>query len=112
MAHTFTLSAEHAATRFTTRANKGDASTYSFDLNAVSDDDGAVSAVVWSVESGSAAISNETLAANVAGATVTVPDEGKNRIKLTVTMANRTLILWLTIVTEYDDCVDDYGRCS
>jgi hypothetical protein len=112
MAKKFTLSAERAATHFTTRTNKSDASTYSFDLNAVADEDGAVTAVLWAVKSGNAAVSNEALASNIASATVTVADEGKSMIELTVTMASRTLIIWLTIIADDNVFIDDYARCS
>ncbi len=68
---------------------EGEATQYSVDWNVkVSKLSTTVNSVAWSVESGSALVSGETLASNVATALVTTDSVDCSLIKLTATFAD------------------------
>ncbi len=68
---------------------KGEAWTYTIDWTVTAGRLGtSVSSVVWSVDSGSATISGEALASNVASALITTSQSGCAMIKVVATLAD------------------------
>ncbi len=68
---------------------KGEAFNYAIDWAVFADRfNTSVSSVVWSVDSGSATISGDTLSSNLASALVTTDTPGCAMIKLVATMAD------------------------
>lgn len=89
-----------------------DAKTYQIDFSAWADDNHNISSVVWSTESGDAAISGEALSSNVASALITFGSVGKNLIKVKGTTASSEVyVVWIEILAKDPtlDFVDDYG---
>ena len=70
-----------------------------------------VSSVVWSVENGSAAISNEALASNSASATVTTNSTECSLIKLKATLADGQIdVHYFKVRVNQPICVNDGAR--
>ena len=69
------------------RAIEGQAQPLEVDFSGLADDIGALTGATWTVKSGNAAISNTSLASNVARATVTTADRGDSMIEVVGTNA-------------------------
>jgi len=70
-------------------SKKGQAKVYTVDGNVVASElSTSVQTAVWSVDEGSATISNQALSDNIASATITTPSEGCALIKVLVTFAD------------------------
>ncbi len=88
------------------------AETVKFDFDPWSDDNGAVSAVIWTVESGDAAISNTSLASNIAQSVITTSQIGASLIKIEATAGNNKYIAWLRVkAKDVQLPQEDYGLC-
>ncbi len=88
------------------------AETVQFDFSPWADDNGNVSAVTWTVKSGEAAISNESLASNVASALITTTEQGKSLIQLKVTAGNNIYVTHLEVKAKDPRLPqNDYGLC-
>lgn len=82
---------------------KGEATNYSVDWGVKAGRLGtSVSSVVWAVESGSATITSEALASNIASATVTTGSEDCSLIKLTATLADSQIDVYFFKVKALD----------
>ena len=94
-------------------AFKGGAEPVSVDFSPWEDDNGTVTAVDWSVESGQADVSGEALTASVATAVVTTSESGVSLIKLTAT-AGSNIGVFLIEVRAKDPQIQsvDYGMCN
>lgn len=95
---------------------KGDIKKHSIDFSAWADDNAAVSGVVWTVESGQASISNETLANNVSQITITTTEAGYSSIKAVATDGTHSEAIYIKLRCKDPQVfrgVDDYGfvRC-
>lgn len=76
---------------------KGDVKALSVDFSPWAEDNSDVSTVTWSVESGNAAISSETLTSNVASALITTSEAGHSMIKLLATDGTHTEAVYIHI---------------
>ena len=86
--------------------------TVSVDFSPWAEDNGTVSAVTWTLESGSAGISGENLASNVATAQITTSDTGGSMIKLKATGTNDTKVIYFRVYAkDPHQYSDDYGLC-
>jgi len=88
-------------------SRKGAATHYEVDYSVLVGRLGTtVSTVTWSVESGSATISGETLASGVASALITTGSEDCSLIKLEAVLADgQTDVFFFKIKTEDPKCV-------
>ena len=77
---------------------KGDARTVTVNCAPWSDDNSAVTTATWSVESGQATISSESLASNVATAIITTATEGTSMLKLKITDGTNTKSIYIRSV--------------
>lgn len=92
---------------------EGGAETIRFDYSGWADDNGTVTSVTWTLDSGDAAISSESLSSNVASALITTSSEGRSLIKIAATDGTNIDIQWLDISSK--DMMlqsDDYGLCT
>lgn len=77
---------------------EGQAETVNINLGPWEEDNDSVSSVTWSLEQGSASISNENLSSSVASAVITGNSDGKSLIKVTFTTSgNSVLIHYLSV---------------
>jgi len=84
--------------------------TYSLDFSPWAEDNNTVTTVTWTTKSGQAAISGEALAANVASAQVSLPNEGGNLIQVKAETGAETYIVYLDILAKDPQRItDDYG---
>ncbi len=87
----------------------GEAKNYSIDGAALAAQKStSVSAAAWSVEAGTASVSGEVLASDIATALITTTDEGCALIKVKLTMADSQVInVYLKINIKEPDCSGD-----
>lgn len=97
MSKDFVITAENNQKEFRHDVLKGNAVTYTFDLNPWVEFNSTVTSVVWVVKSGQGVISGEALASNVASALVTLGEEGITRIEITATTATEVYVTQLNI---------------
>jgi len=91
---------------------KGDIKTHSVDFSSWADDNSDVTGVTWTVESGQAAISNETLANNVSTITVTTTESGYSMLKAVATDGTNSEAVYIRMRAKDPQAisaVDDYG---
>ena len=94
-------------------AFKSGAETITVDYSPWSDDNGSVTAVAATVKAGQAAISNESLSANVKQMTIMTAESGASMIKLSATAGNNTHISYIYILAKDPDShSEDYGICA
>jgi len=93
-------------------AFKDGVETVQFDFSPWAEDNGTVSSVTWTVESGSAGISGQALASNVASAQITTSDTGGSMVKLKATGMNDTKCIYLRVYAKDPmQHSNDYGLC-
>lgn len=112
MARTYVITAQHnPLDGFKDTLTKGDKRKYSFDFSPWAEDNNTISAVTWTVESGSATISAEALSSNVATALITVADTGRSIIKIAADTGTEQYIVWLNVFVRDPsyEYVNDYG---
>ena len=92
---------------------QGDVKALSVDFSTWADDNAAVTSVVWSVESGQAAISAQSLANNVASALITTTTAGSSMIKLLATDGTHSEAVYIRVMCKDPQTTtsDDYGLC-
>lgn len=93
-------------------AFKGGAEAVEFDFSAWADDNGTVTAVTWTLKSGQAAISGQTLTSNVASALITTSEQGASLVQIVATAGSNKYVANLEIRAkdpEYPS--QDYGLC-
>lgn len=69
------------------KAVKGQTQPVVVDFSAIADDIGALTGATWTVQSGNATISGESLTSNVASANITTADAGDSMIEVKGTNA-------------------------
>lgn len=110
----FVITAEGCPKVFQANAVINDAEKAEFDFSPWADDDNNddVTAVSWSVESGTAAISGEALANNVASAVLTFSSAGRALIKAIATAGTQTFVAYLDVlIRDPQVCANDYAPC-
>lgn len=86
------------------------AETINFDYSSWAQVNGTVTTVAVTVESGEAAVSNESLTSNVKSFVVTTSQTGKSLIKLAATAGNNIDVQWLEVAAkDINYPADDYG---
>lgn len=105
------ITSEDNPKRYYDRAFVGDARTYSFDFSQWAEENNNVTAVTFEVVAGSAGITGETLASNVATALITTSEITGVLIKITATTGTEIYVAYLDIIvkdpkTQFND---DYG---
>jgi hypothetical protein len=91
-------------------AFKSGSDTVQIDFSPWAEENGAVTAVSWTVESGQAGVSDKTLSSNVAEALITTSEVGGTVIKLVATAGNIEYPLYLDVYTKDPKrYVNDYG---
>lgn len=94
-------------------AFKGESEDIRFDFSPWEDDNGTVTSVVWTVQSGQASVSNEALASSVASADVSNSEAGSSFIKIVATAGNNIIRLNLRVVSkDPEQRINDYGICG
>lgn len=82
------------------RTVKAEALPVTVDFSAWSEDNGAVMTATWTVKSGSAAVSGQALASNVASAVVTTANAGGSLIEVKGAGATHTKIFNVRVVAK------------
>ena len=92
---------------------KGDVKALSVDFSPWADDNSAVTTATWTVESGQATISAQSLSANIAIALVTTSTAGSSMIKILATDGTRSEAVYIKVKCKDPHTVtsDDYGFC-
>lgn len=113
MATDFFISAENNVQKFVDVTFKDAVVKYSFDFSAWADDNATITSVTWTVKSGAAAVSSESLTSNVATALVTFGNQGGNLIQIkAVTASNGTYVAYLDVLSKNPTMgTNDYGLC-
>lgn len=94
-------------------AMKDGVETVQFDFSPWAEDNGNVSAVTWTVESGNAGVSGEALASNVASAQITTSNQGGSMIRLKAVGTTDTKVINLRVYAKDPrQAADDYGFCT
>lgn len=94
-------------------AMKDGIETVQFDFSPWAEDNGTVSSVTWTTESGSAGISGEALSANVASAQITTSSQGGSMIRLKAVGITDTKVINLRVYAKDPrQAADDYGFCT
>lgn len=109
---TFYVTTETRQQEYELLAMEGDDQAVNFDFSPWAGDNGAVSSVTWSVESGQAAVDGEALASSVASARITTSQTGKSLIKISATDGTHTKVVFLKVHCKepYTSAIDtDYG---
>ena len=92
---------------------KGDVKSLSVDFNPWADDNGTVTSVTWSVESGNATIGTEALSSNVASSIITTSESGNSMIKLVATDGTHSEAVYIKVLTKDPQSIysvtTDYG---
>lgn len=86
----------------------GETESVEFDFSPWEADNGSVTGVTWTVESGSAAVSGEALASSVASASITTASEGWSLIKITATGTNVFPIYLRVLCRDPKEFIRDY----
>lgn len=76
----------------------GDVVTHRLDFNPWADDNGTVTSVTWTVESGSASIAGSALSSNTASTRVTTTDADSGIIKAVATDGTRSKAIYIYYV--------------
>lgn len=111
MATDFVVTATRNQQIFKDVGFKDGAIKYSFDFGPWADDNGSITSVTWTVKAGSATISGDALAGNVATALVTFGDTGATLIQIkAVTASSGTYIAYLDVLAKDPQSgTSDYG---
>jgi len=96
---------------YTRILGKGEAETIKFDLKPLEEDIGTVNSVTWTVKSGQAAVSGESLSSSIASALITVSEVGRSRIEVQFTDGTEIAVRTLFIRAREPQTTanDDYG---
>ena len=112
MTVSFTLASRNKVSTFSDNAHKGDVTNYTLDCSPWAEDNGAMVTAVWTVETGGASISNQTLVSGIAAARVTFNERGYVQLSLLASTATASKKVYLNILVD-DETLrgDDYGQC-
>lgn len=98
---------------FRDNISKGDAVTYSIDFTPWQEANSNISSVTWTVESGNAAVSGQSLTSGVASALITFADSGRSLISILATTATQKKKTWLEVrAIDREVYAADYGLVS
>lgn len=110
MATEFYITADNSKQKFEDLTYKGQAKTYSFDFTAWVEDNNDISSVTWTVKSGNAAVSGQSLTSNVASALIGFTDSGRSLIEIKATTSSEVMIANLDVVCrDLNATNEDYG---
>lgn len=107
---TYVITAQNPIQRYQIGLESDQIATLEFDLrpwlNGV-----AISSVTWETTDGDASISGQTESSGVIHAEISVPNEGRSDVRITVSDGTRSLILWVNIITRSAalQFLSDYG---
>ena len=93
---------------------KGDIKKHTFDFSSWVDDNGTVTSVTWTVESGQVTITSEALASNVNTLVLTTNEPGTSMIKGIATDGTHSEVIYVRIKTKDPQAlwvIPDYGLC-
>ena len=107
----FVVTALDNPDRFTARESVGGADTYSVDFSPWAEDNSALTGATWTVESGTATVTGQALASNVASALVSFPQAGSVLLKLTPATSGAVPLTWVQIAVRDPQAaaVKDHG---
>ena len=91
---------------------RGDVKAHSIDFSPWAEDNGTVTAVTWTVESGEGSIGGEALSSNVASIRLTTSEAGMSMIKASATEGTHTEVVYIKIRCRDPhalSAVPDYG---
>ena len=111
--YSFIVTANRRKQIFKLLSFKGMTETVTVDYSPWADDNGAVTSVTVSVESGQATVANESIASNVKSMTIACSQEGASMLKLTSGGAGNPVDIQYIYVYCKDPTAitDDYGLC-
>lgn len=116
MTVSFTLATKTKVDSFRDTASIGDVVKYEIDCTPWQDDNDTITSAQWTNDAGSSpGITNPQLASGIVSAFVNFTQAGTQRIKITLTTATRTKVMWLEVkVKDPSRCGygDDYGLGS
>lgn len=89
----------------------GDKLSYSVDFKAWAEQNAAVTTVTWTVESGNASVSGQSVSSSVATATIDFADAGRSLISVRgETAGGLKKTMWLDFMAaDEENPTDDYG---
>lgn len=91
-------------------AFEGQAQVVQFELGAWEDVNGTVTSATWTLKSGSAGISGESLSSSVASALITTSQSGRSMIKVELTAGSNTEVVHFEVFAKDPEVVtEDYG---
>ena len=106
----YVITTENNPQIFKDANNKGAAIAYSFDFSPWSEDNSAITTATWTIKSGQAAITNETLSSNVASALITLDEIGSTLIEVKADTGTEIYVTFLDILArDQNRIVNDYG---
>lgn len=112
MSTDFVVSAKNNPTRLQSNVSKGDAELYTIDFTPWQEDNDTIISTTWTLESGDAAITGQSLVSGVASALVTFTNSGRNMVSVLATTATAKKKAWIEILARDQQLsVDDYGAC-
>lgn len=82
------------------RTSKADQEPVTVDFEPWAEDRGALASATWSVESGNATISNESLSGSVASAEITTAERGMSLIRVLGANATYQKAVWIRVSAE------------
>jgi len=92
---------------------KSQTETYTVDYSPWSDDNGTVTTVTLSLESGQASIGNESLTSNIKTFTIQTAETGASMLKLSATAGNNVDVMYLYVFSKDPIALtEDYGICA
>ena len=111
MATKFTLLSKTISSHFVDDVGVGDVVSYEIDCSPWAYDNADISAATWTLESGSAVISGESVASNVVSATVSFSEESTNLISVLIeTAGGIKKKIWITAIAHDENIyTDDYS---
>lgn len=106
----FNILAKKPVDTFADVVSLGDVVKYELDATGWQEDNSTITSAVWTVESGSASISNDAVASGVASALVTFSQAGKVLLSVLLNTSSHKKKIWLEInVKDRQLLADDYG---
>ena len=97
MSTAFVVTSKDNPRKFYDSVSKGDVVAYRFDFTPWQDDNDTITSVTWTLESGQASISGETLISGVADALVSFPQQGRSVISVLATTATAAKKVFISI---------------
>lgn len=110
MSTQFTLLSKTRIDRFIDNVSLDDAVTYEIDCTPWEDDNSEITSATWTVESGQAAISGQSLTDGVVSALLTFSQAGKALISILLNTTTEKKKVWLEVYAkDIQGDMDDYG---